>query len=368
MNTSTLLCTVMAVFALATESRARTQEEKPKEEKKIPFDFNVSGFLDVSAHWNANNPASQMSGLRSYDAKADSFYLNALHAAASFDFGRGLTAVVEADAGSDASVNKLDPDGVEEVNFDVQEAFVAYVLPDLPFGLKAGKFATTMGIEVIEGPDNPTITRGFLYGLAEPFTHVGFLATWKEGPFDAAVGVVNGWDVVTDNNTGKTGLAKFTVASEDGYGITASLLVGPEQADENDLIRRTADVTGFVSPCEAFRLNVQGLWGDDEVEALSGHRVRWYGFGLQPVATFTKEFSIGFRAEWFRDVDGARTGYLDEVEVWNVAAAPALRVTEHLTVRVEGRFDKANEDLFEDEDGLTQDRQATLSGEVIVRF
>jgi len=358
----------MAICTLTLTSLAWAQEEKPKEEKKLPFEVTATGFLDVSAHYNANNPASQTSALRSYDAKADSFYLNALHAAVALDFGRGLAAVLEADAGSDASVNKLDPDGVEEINFDVQEAFLTYAVPDLPFGFKAGKFATTMGIEVIEGPDNPTVTRGFLFGLAEPFTHVGFLATWKEGPFDAAVGVVNGWDVATDNNTGKTGLAKFTVASEDGYGITASLLVGPEQPDENDPIRRTVDVTGFVSPCEAFRLNLQGLWGDDEVEALSGHRVRWYGFGLQPVVAFTGEFSVGFRMEWFRDVDGARTGYLDEVEVWNLTVAPALRVTDHLTVRVEGRFDRANEDLFEDEDGLTKDRQATLSGEVIVRF
>lgn len=349
-------------------AKAGAQEEKPKEERKVPFDATFSGFLDVSAHYNANNPASRASGLRSYDAKADSFYLNALHAAAALDFGKGVAAVVEVDAGSDASVNKLDPDGVDEINFDVQEAYVTYVLPGLPLGFKAGKFATTMGIEVIEGPDNPTITRGFLYGLAEAFTHVGFLATWKSGPFDAALGVVNGWDVVTDNNTGKTALGKLTVAPGDRYGVTASLLVGPEQEDDNGPIRRLVDVTGFASPCEALRINIQGLWGDDEIENLSRHRVRWYGFGLQPVATLTDEFSVGFRAEWFRDVDGARTGTLDEVEVWNLTLAPALRLTDHLTLRAEGRFDRATEKVFEDEDGLPKERQFTASFEVIVRY
>ena len=363
-----ILRTLVTICALALASPAWAQEEKPEEGKKIPFDVTVSGFLEVSAHYNANNPAGGMSGLRSYDVKSDSFYLNALHAAVSFDFGGGLDAVIEADAGSDASVNRLDPDGVEKIGFDLQEAYVTYALPDLPFGFKAGKFATTMGIEVIEGPDNPTVTRGFLFGLAEPFTHVGFLATWKEGPFDAAAGVVNGWDVVTDNNTGKTALGKLAVTPEAGYGVTVSFLVGPEQPDENGPTRRTMDVTGFVSPCEAFRLNLQGLWGDEEVEALSGHRVRWYGCGLQPVATFAKEFSIGLRVEWFRDVDGARTGHLDEVEVWNLTVAPALRVTDRLTVRAEGRFDRATEDVFEDDRGAFKDRQATVSLEVAVRY
>ena len=342
-------------------------EEKPPE-NKLPFDVKALGFLDVSAHYNANNPESQASALRCYDAKADSFYLNTLHAAVSLDFGKGLTAVVEADAGSDASVNKLDPDGVEELNFDVQEAYVAYALPNSPFGFKAGKFATFMGIEVIESPDNPTITRGFLFGLAECFTHLGFLATWKEGPFDATLGAVNGWDVVTDTNTGKTAVGKVSFASENRYGVTASFMVGPEQPDDNQSIRRAADVTGFVNLGEDLRVNLQGLWGDDEVGALSRHRVRWYGFGIQPVGSLTDAFSIGLRAEWFRDVDGARTGHIDEMEVWNVSLVPALRLTENLTVRAEGRYDWATEDVFEDDEGGPKDCQATLSGEVIVRF
>lgn len=359
--TSLTLFTILA-WAQAQEEAARPQPAK------IPVEANFSGYAAVSAHWNFNNPKGRMSALRSYDARSDTFTLNAVHAAVTLDLGKGVTAVVEADAGSDASVNRLDPGGVEEINFDLQEAYVTYALPGLPFGFKAGKFATTAGIEVIESPDNPTITRGFLFGLAEPFTHVGFLVSWKEGPFEAAAGAVNGWDVVADNNTGKTALGKLTAACEDRCGITISLLVGPEQEDANDPIRRTVDVTGFVSPFSILRLNVQGLWGDDEVEVISRRRVRWYGFGLQPVLAPTEEFSAGFRVEWFRDGDGARTGVPGGAEVWNLTVAPALRVTDHLTVRIEGRLDRASEDLFEDEDGRPRERQATLSGEVIVRF
>ncbi len=340
----------------------------PQEDKKPPVEVSFSGFLDTSAHLNFNHPESQASALRSYDAKADSFYLNALHAAASFDFGRGLAAVVEADAGSDASVNKLDPDGVEEINFDIQEAFVTYAIPDTPFGFKAGKMATFMGIEVIESPDNPTITRGLLFGLAECFTHTGFFATWRLEPFDAALGVVNGWDRVTDNNSGKTAAGKLTFASGDGYGLTTSFMIGPEQDDTNKFLRRSVDATGFLAVGEFVRLNLQGLWGDDEDPAVSGRRVRWFGFGVQPVVTLADAFSIGLRAEWFRDADGARTATAGGTEAWNLTLAPALRLTENLTVRAEGRFDRATEDVFEDDEGGLKDRQATLSLEVIVRY
>ena len=49
---------------------------------------------------------------------------------------------------------------------------IDYVPGDLT--LTGGKFVTYEGIEVIEGPVNPTLTRGFLFGLAEAIGHVGF--------------------------------------------------------------------------------------------------------------------------------------------------------------------------------------------------
>src|SRR5258708_16699814 len=78
------------------------------------------------------------------------------------------------------------------------------------FTFTAGKFATYEGIEVIEGPADPTITRGFLFWLAEPVTHVGAKLHYTTGPVDVGVGLVNGWDTnntlfeTGDNNNQKT--------------------------------------------------------------------------------------------------------------------------------------------------------------------
>jgi hypothetical protein len=325
-------------------------------------DFAVSGFVDTSAHYNTSNPASQTSALRSYDSRAQSFYLNAVHGDFSIAPVEDTSVVVQLDAGSDAEFNKTG--SVATVDFDVQEAYVTYVFKDAGFGFRAGKWATFEGIEVIEGPDNPTITRGFLFNFAEPFTHVGAVATYKAGAFDAALGAVNGWDVVTDNNTGKTILGKAAYTAE-AWGVTASFLAGPEQAGNSRDYRQSCDVTGFVT-AGGVKVNLQANYGNEDLGASRAH---WVGGGIQPVIPLTDAFSVGARVERFRDPEGARTGVAGGSTVTNVTVAPACAITKSLTVRVEGRVDfSSGGAAFKDAQGDTKDTQATFGAEVYFRF
>lgn len=325
-------------------------------------DISLSGFVDTSAHYNANNPDSQSSALRSYDSRAQSFYLNAVHGDFSIAPVEGASVVVQLDAGSDAAFNRTG--SVAAVDVDVQEAYVTYVLKESGLGVRAGKWATFEGIEVIEGPDNPTVTRGFLFGLAEPFTHVGAVVTYKAGAFDSALGAVNGWDLVTDTNTGKTILGKAAWGAE-VWGVTGSFLAGPEQAGNSHDYRQSYDVTGFVT-VEGAKVNVQANYGN---ETIAGNRVHWVGGGIQPVVPVTEALSVGARVERFRDPEGARTGVAGGPTVTNVTMAPAYAVTKALTVRVEARVDfSSGGDAFEDAGGDPKDTQATLSAEVFYRF
>jgi hypothetical protein len=325
-------------------------------------DISISGFVDTSAHYNANNPDSQTSSLRSYDSKAQSFYLNAVHGAFSVAPVEGASIVVELDAGSDAAFNRTG--SVSTVEFDVQEAYVTYVFHDSGFGFRAGKWATYEGIEVIEGPDNPTITRGFLFNLAECCAHVGAVATWKSGGFDAALGAVNGWDVVVDNNTGKTILGKAAYAADD-WGVTGSFTAGPEQAGNSHDYRQSYDVTGFVI-VEGVKVNLQVNYGNEDLGATRAH---WIGGGIQPVIPVTDALSVGARVERFRDPEGARTGVAGGPTVTNVTVAPAYAVTKALTVRVEARVDvSSGGDAFESASGDPKDTQTTVGAEVFYRF
>ena len=316
----------------------------------------VSGFIDGTYNYNFNHPAGGVTPYHTYTAPHHSFLLNAAHVALTGSDGK-LTYAVEIDAGTDAFVNTLDDD------FDIQEAWVSYT-GDLGLGFKAGKFVTFNGIEVIESGSNPTISRGFLFGLAMPFTHVGALATYKiSDQMDVAAGVVNGWDVMVDNNSLKTLVGKFGLNLETVM-LTLSAYSGPEQPLNDDDWRTTFDATAMV------RLGTIDLWfeaniGTEENAAPDGDAT-WTGLGVQPIFHLNEQLSLGARAELFSDNDGARTG-LDQT-LFNVSVTPAYVLTRNLVVRAEGRIDVSSEDVYADTDGEASGSQVIALGEVLVVF
>ena len=317
----------------------------------------ISGFVDVTYNYNLSDPAGGITPFHSYTAPHNSFLLNAAHLALSGE-GEQLRYAVEVDLGTDAAVNSGDDD------VDLQEAYVSYVSSS-GVGFLVGKFVTFSGIEVIESGSNPTISRGFLFGLAEAFTHVGAVATYQVSPsLDLALGVINGWDLVVDNNDAKMLVAKLGY-STDGASVTVSGYAGPDQAGDEDNWRLSGDVTGMVA------LGAVELWGQvnagsEEGTALDGDTGRWIGFGLQPVWRASSRFSLGGRAELFSDGDGARTG-VDQT-LFNLTVTPAFLVAPGLVVRGEVRVDVSNEDVFVDEDADASGTQVVALAEAIYSF
>ncbi len=70
------MITCMKMFLLAHLYAAWSQEADPgRDAAKLPFSVDLSGFVDVAGHYNAGHPRGGSSALRSYDVKADSFFL-----------------------------------------------------------------------------------------------------------------------------------------------------------------------------------------------------------------------------------------------------------------------------------------------------
>ena len=155
----------------------------------------------------------------------------------------------------------------------------------------AGKFTTYEGIEVIDGWLNPTITRGFLYYLAEPVTHVGAKLHYTTGAFDIGVGVVNGWDTnngyfaTGDNNPMKTLIWRL--------GVHLRRRSGPLSPAPTAWRKRATRIRACPSISPARRssapmltINFQGNYGSEKNS--TGARTptktaTWVGFGIQPV-------------------------------------------------------------------------------------
>ena len=168
----------------------------------------VSGFVDATYNRTLNASTARENVHHSFDQQSNTFLLNAVHLALSGGEGEAVSYTVEIDAGTDAAAAGSAGLGPGD-DFDLQEAYVTYALGSSKLTVTAGKFVTFEGIELIESIDNPTITRGFLFGLAEPFTHTGMTASYQLSPrVQLVLGAVNGWDLWVDNNDAPTGVAK----------------------------------------------------------------------------------------------------------------------------------------------------------------
>jgi hypothetical protein len=324
----------------------------------------ITGFIDTTYNYNLNRPANGTNPFLFYDTQHNSLALNAAHLSISGDADPSLSYVVDIDAGSDAVANASNfAPGGGAYKFDIQEAYGVYKRDK--FGIRIGKFATFNGIEVIESGPNPTVSRGFLFGLAEPVTNTGFEAFYQAtDKVDVHLGLLNGWDLVLDNNRGKTIVAKVGIVPAEGDVVTISAYAGPEQAGNDSNWRETLDVTALVK-LGKLDLNLQGNVGREDA-AVPGGDATWFGVGVQPVFHVSDVFSLAGRIEYFNDNDGARTG--GKVQLTNITVTPGYQLSPHFLVRADARLDIADQEVYQGSDGAGSKTEVLLLGEAIASF
>jgi len=338
----------------------------------------ISGYVDASYNFNLATPAANTTNLfHAYDAQAKTFNLNDAHLElGGSDSASGLGYLVSTDMGSDAAIDE--PNAATGL-VDVREAYLTYAFgPGKAWGLKAGKYVTYNGIEVVSSGLNPTFTRGFLFWLAEPVSHTGAEISYAASKFDVHVGLVNGWDQITDLNNLPTLVAKVGLNLGDPLALTLSTLIGSEPntgvptatLGDTKNMRMTYDLTGVTHAIKKVDLNFQANIGmEAKASGLpSGGDATWYGFGLQPLVHLNDMCGIGLRYEFFDDLDGARTGAAAHLALQNVTLAPTFWMTKNLTGRVEYRIDFADKNVYTNGNGHASGVQMELGGDLIASF
>ena len=338
----------------------------------------------IEAGWNSNlaKPDSNKSNLfHSYDAQANTFALNNAHLAMTgADSATGLGYGVETDFGTDAAVNAAGggaPSGKYAI--DLQEAYINWGFGAARmWGLKAGKYATYEGIEVVEGGSNPTISRGFLFGLAEPVTHTGLEINMASGPLDLHLGVLNGWDQVMDVNGLPSYLAKVGYNMGNPLAISLSAIIGPEQNANTDDMRMSFDLTAVTKAIPMVDLWLQANYGMEAKAGLGGKDASWLGLGVQPLIHFNDWFGLGLRYEYFMDDQLSRTasslavGQLPagtkDLTLQNITVAPTIWLTKTAMVRAEFRVDMASEDVYQDADNKATGTQMGSALDLVLGF
>ena len=216
-----------------------------------PIDF--SGLVDVYADKNFNNPGSMTNGLRNFDVKSNQFSLNMAklsleHAPdpvgfrVDFGFGRAFEIIHAGEPNSGLSVMR-----------NIQQAFIS-LKPPKGKGLQLdfGKFVTSAGAEVIETKDNWNYSRSLLFAWAIPYYHFGVRTSMPMGKvFTGGFQLVNGWNNVEDNNSGKTiGLTGNFTGKKISWFNT--FYTGPENTGSNKGWRNLYDTNLLLTPSDNF--------------------------------------------------------------------------------------------------------------------
>ncbi len=241
----------------------------------------------------------------------------------------------------------------------------AYAALNLPVGngvvLKAGKFATYMGNEVVEPWANRMITYGYQFALVEAFTHLGVVAeTALNDQWSLVLSVNNGWDQTEDLGEGVSFLGKLTWTPCSATTVSLVGFVGPELTGEASELRGGLDLLLVQKLGEKFSTTVQLDWGTQEADA--GGSRDWFAAGSWLTYDINEKWSVTMRSEYLQGCDGlpglgfAVTPGEDNTKMLSGALAVGFKPgVPGLETRVEVRYDNTNDEaLFGgDNDRLT---------------
>jgi hypothetical protein len=338
--------------------------------------ISANGLVSASYVGNFNAPPSGTNQFRVFDTRSNTFALDVAELVVQRSVSGPGDAGFRIDLTFGSLVPKVtaaaglfrDENGVAG-SFDLQQAYFSYVAPaGRGLRIDAGKFGTHFGYEVIEGYDgyNDNHSHSFLFGYAQPITHTGLRISY---PFSATVSaqvhLVNGWDNAVDNNTGKSIGAQLTLTPSPRLSVLLNYLGGPEQASESSNLRHAFDAVATFKAAPAVSVAANYDYGRESSVPLSETAgggiadASWQGVAGYGRVTISPRAAITFRAEWFDDPQGARTGYVQSLKEFTLT--PEFKPHPHVIVRGDLRRDWSNRDVFEKDDGTFGRSQTTLS-------
>jgi len=333
-----------AMVSLLGSNTVFAAEDAASTWKTLGFQF--SGAAEASYTQNFNNPSTNLNQLRIFDSQANSFvpqvaqFMVERPAAAGSAADRiGFRARVNWGAQSRFSRARTNyQPGTDNTELDVHELYGEYIVP-VGNGLKIqfGKINTLIGLEVINSWENPNFSRSWTFGLAQAFTETGIRFTY---PFTswmtAAVGLVNGWDNIEDNNRGKTVTWNLALTPVEVFGISFYGSYGAEQTNNGnggifcfgaaagaptcDPTAKRTVVGSLITfkPTSSDTLIIEPYYGNEGNASASraalgqSPNARWNAI----LAYYTHDFndqtqpnalSLRVRGELFEDAGGART-------------------------------------------------------------
>jgi Putative beta-barrel porin-2, OmpL-like. bbp2 len=327
------------------------------------YGFNFQHPHSAVASVPAGSSGDELTGFSAFTAPTNALTLNMAELTIAkapdttsrlgFDLGMGYGNAINV-------VNSTEPGGL---GFDqyVKEAYLSYLAP-IGKGLQLdfGKFVTPAGAEVIESNGNWNYSRGILFTYAIPFYHFGLRAKYAFNDKVSLTGfLMNGWNSVVDNNTGKTGGFSLGLTPNKKWGITENYLVGAEQPNDNSDVRHLSDTVVTFNPTGKLSLMANFDYGHDHLPGATGG-VWWSGVAGYLRYAFTDQYAFAGRYEFYDDHDGFTTGAAQDLNEFTLTFERTF--AKHLISRLEFRRDMSNQPSMLRGSTPTTDQNTVLAG------
>ena len=296
----------LAAAGLVTVPYWAGAEEQPSPLLTALSSTTISGYVNVSAHWNPGTGNANVPAYSFNSGKQDGFNLDVAKLTIERPLDEGQwSAGYKADLwfGPDANSFGTQSSGTA-ADFGIRQAYVALRAPvgnGLDF--KLGVWDTVIGYESHDAGSNPNYTRSYGYTI-EPTTHTGLLATYQLlDSVGVSAGIantmgprINARSPRAESHKTYMGSVAFTVPEDAGFLAGSTVYVGaidgfgaePTEDQMNFYLGATLNtpVTG-VKVGAAFDY-VDGLPGDTIARAYAGY------------ASFqaTEKLSLHARAEY----------------------------------------------------------------------
>ena len=356
-----LACGWSGAHALGQENAQEPAQSAPKPSTWSVGPINFSGLVDGYYSWNNNHPGSGFNSYRNFDVKANSFDLNMAKLELSHDadpvgfrldlgFGRAYDLFHATEPGGDI----LDW---------VPQAYVSVKSPKGGTQFDFGKFYTSAGAEPTETHLNWNYSRSLIYALG-PYYHMGLRVSQPlTSNFAVGFQLVNGWNNVEDNNSGKT-IGFTTALTTSKVSWFNTYYVGPEKTGTNEGKRNFYDTVVTLTPHEKASVYVNFDYGNEKY--IGGGSQDWIAVAGAARFQLTDKIAVSPRLEYYYDKEGWAT--LQPQKLKEFTFTGEYKWVEGLLARVEYRRDWSDVAVFERGIGGTGKSQNTLLFGMVAYF
>jgi len=349
--------------------------------------INLFGHVEASFEYNFVDPAGDFNAGRVFDFKQHADLLfNQLDLAAErivmpnrdeWDVGGRVEMLYGSDArflhAHGLGDNQDLFDGPEN-QFDLLQAYVDIAVPwGSGLRIRAGKF---LFFKQVDPNASVFYSHSYTFGAALPFTLTGVSGLYNlSDDWSLEAGSSRAWGQALEDNNGMIdffGRARHTLSYRTRSAFM--LITGPELDDKKGDWRTAVDfvITHKATDDLTFLGDFVFGWQPDAPEpTVSGGTTTatWYGAAGYAVFRVDDRYSLGARAEWYRDSGGFTTGVdqnlFELTGGVTITPFPRNEVGQNLKVRPELRWDYSTEDYF---DGLSKHSQVTFALDVIFNF